>query len=305
MARELKPDLITMDLSLPLIDGFTATEQIMAAMPVPIVVVSAFPNMAENEAAARALRSGALTVLPKPPGISAPEYSESARNLIETVKAMAEVKVVRRISSLRTKITSASGVRRYKQPRLLTIAASIGGPQALQTLLAGLGHDFPIPVLIVQHITKGFIEGLVKWLAASVSLNVKLAEPAELLLPGLVYFAPDDCHLGVRSDFRAILSSDPPLRGFRPSANFLFESAAQAVGGETLAAILTGMGDDGLEGLRAVKHQNGRVIAQDEETSIVFGMPGAAIKAGLVDDVLPISAIAQRLVEITSLSRHG
>jgi two-component system, chemotaxis family, protein-glutamate methylesterase/glutaminase len=302
MANELKPDLITMDLSMPVVDGFTATEQIMAARPVPIVVVSSFPNLAEAEAAAHALRSGALTVLQKPPGVSAPTYAESARNLIETVKAMAEVKVVRRVSSARTKIASSLAVRRYNnRPRLLAIAASIGGPQALQTLLSGLGRDFPIPILIVQHITKGFIEGFVRWLTTNLSLAIKLAEPTEPLSPGLVYFAPDDCHLGVDSELRAILSAAPPIRGFRPSANFLFASAAQAVGGQTVAAILTGMGDDGLEGLRAVKQQNGYVIAQDEETSVVFGMPGAAVREGVVDVVLPLGAIAQKLRQLADI----
>ncbi|HJU09316.1 MAG TPA: response regulator, partial [Candidatus Binataceae bacterium] len=157
MARELKPDLITMDLSMPGIDGFAATEQIMTATPVPIVVVSAFPNLTEAEAAARALSCGALTVMHKPPGLSAPEYPASARNLIETVKAMAEVKVVRRISASRTKVVSSLAVRPRSRPSLLAIAASIGGPQALQTLLAGLGQSFPIPILIVQHIANGFI----------------------------------------------------------------------------------------------------------------------------------------------------
>jgi two-component system, chemotaxis family, protein-glutamate methylesterase/glutaminase len=298
MARALKPDLITMDLSMPVVDGFAAMEQIMTAVPVPIVVVSAFPNLAEAEAAAHALSSGALTVLHKPLGISAPGHAESARNLIEMVKAMAEVKVVRRISNLRAKISSPVAVSYYNRPRLVALAASIGGPQALKKLLAGLGHDFPVPILIVQHITNGFIGGLVKWLSTSLSLAMKLAEPTEPLLPGQVYFAPDDCHLGVSSDLRAILSAAPPIHGFRPSANFLFESAARAVGCQTVAAILTGMGDDGLEGLRTIKHENGHVIAQDEETSIVFGMPGAAIKAGIVDDVLPLGAIAQKIRQL-------
>lgn len=303
MARELKPDLITMDLSMPVVNGFTAIEQIMTATPVQIVVVSAFSNLTEAKAAAQALSSGALTVLQKPPGVSAPGYAESARNLIATVKAMAEVKVVHRIASSRSEIPSPAALDWHTRPRLVVIAASIGGPAALQILLAALELDFSVPILIVQHITSGFIEGLVTWLAASLSLPVKLAENGELLLPGTIYFAPDDYHLGVGSNYRAILSAAPPLRGFRPSANFLFESAACSAGRATLAAILTGMGDDGLEGLRALKHQNGYIIAQDEETSVVFGMPGAAIKAGLVDTVLPLGAIAQKLNQMVQVNR--
>ena len=301
MARELKPDLITMDINMPVIDGFAATEQIMMATPVPIVMVTAFPNLSEAETAARALTCGALTVLHKPPGISR-GYEESAHELIETVKAMADVKVVRHFSNSRTKQSLRAAADWRGRPRLLAIAASIGGPAALQLLLPALGPDFPIPILIVQHITSGFVEGLVSWLATSLSLPVKFAHDGELLTAGTIYFAPDNYHLGVGSNFCAILSAAPPIGGFRPSANFLFETAARAAGCETLAAILTGMGEDGLEGLRALKHQNGYVIAQDEETSVVFGMPGAAIKAGVVDTILPIDAIAQKLNQMVELT---
>ncbi len=295
MARELKPDLITMDISMPVVDGFAATEQIMAATPVPIVMVTAFPNLTEAEAGARALTCGALTVLHKPLGITTAGHDQSARELIETVKAMADVKVVRRISSVRTTPSLYGHTPSPRRPRLMTIAASIGGPAALRILLPGLDAHFPIPILIVQHITSGFIEGLVSWLASSLSLPAKLAHDGELLEAGTIYFAPDEHHLGVGSDFRAILSSAPPIGGFRPSANFLFETAARVTGCDTLAAILTGMGDDGLEGLRVLKRNNGYIIAQDEESSVVFGMPGAAIKAGVVNDVLPLRAIAQKL----------
>jgi two-component system chemotaxis response regulator CheB len=301
MARELKPDLITMDISMPGVDGFAATEQIMTATPVPIVMVTAFPNLTEAEATARALTSGALTVVRKPPGISACSYDESASELIATVKAMADVKVVRHLGNVQPGLLSVSAERR-RPARLLAIAASIGGPAALRMLLPALERDFPIPILIVQHITREFVEGLVTSLSASLSLPVKLADDGELLTAGTIYFAPDDYHLGVSSSFRAMLSASPPIGGFRPSANFLFETAARATGGDTLAAILTGMGDDGLEGLRALKQQNGYIIAQDEETSVVFGMPGAAIKAGVVDSVLPLNAIAPKLNQIVAAS---
>jgi two-component system chemotaxis response regulator CheB len=302
MARELKPDLITMDISMPVVDGFTATEQIMTATPVPIVIVTAFPNLTEAETAARALTSGAVAVLQKPPGVAAHGFDQSARELIAMVKAMAEVKVVRHFSRRATPYSSPASTEWPRRPRLLTIAASIGGPAALRTLLPALEPDFPLPILIVQHISSGFVEGLVSWLATSLLLPVKLTDDGEPLAPGTIYFAPDDYHLGVASNFRAILSAAPPIGGFRPSANFLFETAARAAGSETLAAILTGMGDDGLEGLRALKQQNGYVIAQDEDTSIVFGMPGAAIKAGVVDSVLPLGAIAEKLKRIVAAS---
>jgi two-component system chemotaxis response regulator CheB len=260
MARELKPDLITMDISMPVVDGFAATEQIMQATPVPIVMVTAFPNLTEAEAAARALTCGALTVLHKPPGISGAGYHESARELIATVKAMAEVKVVRHLSKHNTQRSGPAVTDRPRRPRLLAIAASIGGPAALRILLPALKPDFPIPILIVQHIAIGFIEGLASWLATSLSLPVKLAHDSELLVAGTIYFAPDNHHLGISSTFRAIVSTAPPIGGFRPSANFMFETAACAAGSDVLAAILTGMGDDGLEGLRVLKQHNGYVL---------------------------------------------
>lgn len=301
MARMLKPDLITMDIQMPKVDGFAATERIMTATPVPIVVVSAFPDHTQAEAAARALTSGALAVLRKPAGIFAPDSEESARELIATVKAMAEVKVVRRLSRSRTDIPFQAAAAWRVCPRLLAIAASIGGPAALRILLPPLEPHFPIPILIVQHITNGFVGGLVRSLAANLSLPVKLAEDGERLAPGAIYFAPDDYHLGVTSDLRALLSPAPAIGGFRPSANFLFESAACAGGPETVAVILTGMGDDGLDGLRILKRQSGYIIAQDEETSVVFGMPGAAIKAGVVDVVLPLDAIAGKLKQMVEV----
>jgi two-component system, chemotaxis family, protein-glutamate methylesterase/glutaminase len=300
MARELKPDVVTMDISMPAVDGFAATEQIMTATPVPIVMVTAFPNLTESEAIARALTSGALTVVRKPPGISARTYDESVRELIATIKAMADVKVVRHLSNSQTNRSPITPTNWRRPVRLLVIAASIGGPAALRVLLPALDHNFPIPILIVQHITSGFVEGLVASFAASLSLPVKLANDGELLAAGTIYFAPDGYHLGVDSRFHATLSAAPPIGGFRPSANFLFEAAARAGRGETVAAILTGMGEDGLEGLRTLKQQNGYIIAQDEDTSVVFGMPGAAIKAGVVDSVLPLNAIAHKLNQMVA-----
>jgi two-component system chemotaxis response regulator CheB len=222
--------------------------------------------------------------------------------LIAAVKAMAEVKVVRRRAPPRPALASRPLTARSPRPRVLAIAASTGGPAALSMLLPGLSPDFPIPILVVQHITAGFIGGLVGWLAAMISLPVKLAEHGETLSGGTIYFAPDEYHLGISVNLSAILSSAPPIRGFRPSANLLFETAANACGPAALAVILTGMGNDGLDGLHAVKRRGGCVIAQDEETSVVFGMPGSAIGAGVADAVLALEAIAGGLNEIVGVT---
>jgi two-component system, chemotaxis family, protein-glutamate methylesterase/glutaminase len=306
MTRRLRPDLVTMDIQMPKVDGFTATEQIMMSWPVPIVVVSSIANLNDAKGAARALSCGALTVLRKPSGVRSPDFDRSARELIAVVKAMAEVKVVRQRLRPRPGLALPPLSARSIRPRVLAIAASTGGPAALSNLLPALSPDFPIPILVVQHITAGFIGGLVGWLAAMISLPVKLAENGETLSGGTIYFAPDDYHLGISVNLRAILSSAAPISGFRPSANLLFETAANVCGPAALAVILTGMGNDGLDGLRAVRRGGGCVIAQDEETSVVFGMPGAAIGAGVANAIMALEAIGgglNEMVGITSAAR--
>jgi two-component system chemotaxis response regulator CheB len=176
----------------------------------------------------------------------------------------------------------------------VAVATSTGGPAALQTVLSGLQARFPVPIVVVQHITPGFTTGLVDWLDSVCPIRIQLAQHGEVLRAGTVYLAPDGRHLGVSGRI-AELSDAPPIGGFRPSGTFLFESVALAYGASAIAVILTGMGEDGVTGLRAVRRAGGRVIAQDEASSVVFGMPGAAIAAGLADVVLPLDAIAGRL----------
>ena len=177
----------------------------------------------------------------------------------------------------------------------MAIAISTGGPAALQKLLTSLPRDFPAPILVVQHIAEGFVAGLILWLDSVSSLRVKLAENGEKLQNSTVYLAADDRHLGVSKNGRISLSSKSPVRGFRPSGTFLFESVAAAFGKAAVCVVMTGMGEDGVAGLRAVQKAGGRIIAQDENTSVVFGMPAAAIESGLVDVVLPLAAIVNQL----------
>jgi two-component system chemotaxis response regulator CheB len=248
-----------------------------------------------------ALRAGALTVLQKPVGPACPEFEEQTRRFIDAVKAMSQVKVVRRwperqASSAARLPAERSGAR----ARVVAMGASTGGPAALARLLSELPADFPLPILIVQHIAKDFVEGFAAWLDTAGALRVKIGEEGEPLKPRTVYLAPDDRHLGVSSDGGSIvISSAAPIGGFRPSATFLFDSVARAFGASTIAVILTGMGQDGVEGLRAVRAGGGRVIGQDEESSVVFGMPGAAAAAGLVDMTLPLGSMSARLVELS------
>jgi two-component system chemotaxis response regulator CheB len=178
--------------------------------------------------------------------------------------------------------------------QIVAIASSTGGPGALQHIFSELPGDFAAPILVVQHIAGGFADSLVRSLGTT-ALTIKLAQDGETLKPATVYIAPDNRHLGVSSRNTVMLSNAPPIEGFRPSATFLFEAAAKAFGSQLTAIMLTGMGRDGVAGLPLVRELGGTVIAQDRETSTVFGMPKVAIENGFVDRVLPLGAIAREL----------
>lgn len=302
MAERLRPDLITMDVQMPVLDGLEATMRIVGKVPTPIIIVSSQANASELELSLEATRAGALMVLPKPEGPTSSRFHEQQAHLVAMVKAMSDVKVVRRWGAStpsRSRTPVARDLRPSgERPRLIAIGASTGGPAALRELLASLPAGLPVPILVVQHISKGFLPGLANWLAANTKLQVRVAGSGDVARAGTVYIAPDDHHLGVREDARIVLSTAPHVGSFRPSASFLFESAAAAFGAQVVAVILTGMGDDGVSGLRAVHAAGGLVIAQDEASSVVYGMPREAVRAGVVNTVLPLADIAPRLVEV-------
>jgi two-component system chemotaxis response regulator CheB len=302
LAQQLRPDVVTMDVYMPRLDGFAATREIMMTAPAPIVIVTGSFASREVELAVLALRAGAVAALRKPHGPGSPAFEEEAQRLITTVKSMAAVKVVRhwRPRAPRTvdsRKAPPAGALGPAVNQVVAVATSTGGPAALHCLLSGLPPDFAAPILAVQHITRGFTPGLAAWLNTACDLRVKVAEEGEVLKPRTVYLAPDDRHLGVADRTSLALSSAPPVGGFRPSGTVLFESVAQAFGAGAWAVILTGMGEDGVAGLRAIRRGGGRVFAQDEKSSVVFGMPGAAIAAGLADVVLPLDELAPRLLE--------
>ena len=287
----------------------------MTRSPRPILVVSSAAG-SDVEMSLEATRSGALMVIAKPQGVQSPLYERDRLQLVSMVRALAHVKVVRRHgtpASVRTvEGQTPSGPWLLPSTRLaptdslevLAIAASTGGPAALRAILSALPANFPLPILVVQHIARGFTAGLAHWLSGDSRLVVKLAELSEVLRPGSVYIAPDDRHLGVRRDpsgmLRAQLDNAPPVGTFRPSASYLFQSCAENVGRGVLALILTGMGDDGVAGLRHVRKACGRILAQDEASSVIFGMPREAQRAGVVDQVVALDDIPRRLRELTS-----
>lgn len=300
LATRLKPDLITMDVHMPAMDGFEATKEIMVRAPTPIIIVSSSASHEDVELSLNAMRAGALMVVTKPDNPRSARFDGRREELLAMAKAMAQVKVVRRWGPRPLTARPAPALRPAARApvRLVAVAASTGGPAALQRILADLPGDFPVPILVVQHIAAGFVAGLADWLSASSNLGVRVAAPGEPLLERTVFLAPDDRHLGVEADARVVVSDAPPINGFRPSGNYLFESAAQAYGASVAAVILTGMGSDGVEGLKVVKAAGGQVLAQDEATSVVYGMNREAVKAGVVDAVLSVAEVAARLAEL-------
>lgn len=292
----LRPDVIALGIHLPAAGGFEATKEIMIEAPTPVVVVSDGDDSDQVQASILALRAGALAAVARPLPPHNGELVSLEQKFVSTIKSMAGVKVVRRWREPPRSVPQAPLSRLGEQPRVVAIAASTGGPAALQAVLSELPANFPAPILVVQHIAGGFVDGLVTWLNSVCSLKVKIAKDGEPLLPHMVYIAPDDRHLGVSGRSRILLSQSAPIGGFRPSATFLFESVAKAFGAESAHVILTGMGQDGLPGLRQAHAAGARVVAQDEATSVVFGMPGAAVDAGVADRIVPLSAVAAELL---------
>jgi two-component system chemotaxis response regulator CheB len=269
----------------------------MVEAPTPIVIVTASIDGGQVEASMHALRMGALTLIGKPVGPAAPDFPEVSRQFLTTVKAMSQVRVVRHWPARehgRSPVPRPA-LNLGPRARVVAVAASTGGPAALCQLLAELPADFPVPVLVVQHIALGFLSGFAAWLNTNLKLRVRVAEPAETPVRHTIYLPPDDHHLGIESG-RLVVAASPPVGGFRPSASYLFSSVARAFGDQALAVVLTGMGQDGLEGLREIRAAGGQILVQDEASSVVYGMPGAAARAGLADAIVPLKELGGRLL---------
>ena len=308
VVKRLSPDIVTMDVQMPRLDGFAATRRIMVEAPTPILIITSIDPRSLS-ISLEAVRAGALAVHAKPGDPSAAGFDEEARELVRQVKAMSEVKVVRHHEPARTAAASAdrrpaaaprsAGVSGHDVPaEVVAIAASTGGPAALHSILVPLPADFPVPILVVQHISRGFGPGLAGWLDKASALRITVAEEGEVLRAGTVYVAGDDHHLCVSSSRSVHLSSAPAVGGFRPSGTALFESVAAVYGRGAVAVILTGMGRDGVDGLRAIRRAGGRTIAESQATAVVYGMPAAAVRDGLADLVLPLPEVCAAVAEL-------
>ena len=303
--RRWRPDVITMDVHMPKMDGVEATRRIMETEPTPIVIVSGSTDPKEVATTFDAMEAGALAVLRRPAGIGHPEHEATAGELVQTVKLMSEVKVVRRWPRARRagpapRPAETAIAREPAKARIVALGASTGGPPVLRTILAALPKDFPAPVVIVQHMAAGFVRGFVEWLAQSSALPVHLATHGELILPGHVYIAPDECHMELERGGRIALTKDEPENGLRPSVSHLFRSISEIYGRGAVAGLLTGMGRDGAEELRRLKEKGAVTFAQDKDSSVVHGMPGEAIRLDAAMLVLPPDKIAAVLTNLAN-----
>lgn len=290
LVKKCRPDVVTMDINMPEMDGFTATREIMGTNPTPIVICSGSYNKSEVGKAFKAIEAGAVSIIEKPRGITNPAHSVMAKALIDVVKQAAHAKVYRRqktIQHIPLKVEKSPKKPILKQTiRHIAIGSSTGGPLVLQEILNALPANFSLPILIVQHIATGFTEGMVSWLASSAKIKVELAKNGEYPRAGVAYFAPDDMHLTLTRGGVIQLLHSPKEHSVRPSVSVMFRSFADHHAQSTLAILLTGMGKDGSTELKLLKDAGAVTIAQDKESSVVFGMPGEAVKLGGATHIL-------------------
>lgn len=310
MTQALKPDLVTMDIRMPEMNGFEATQEIMRLCPTPILVISASVQADDLNITFNAIKAGALDIVEKPKGNLSFDFEKIGKRIVQKVKILSEVRVIRRRGSS-AKSFSIKSKKEVKETvkqelveqshvklELVSIVSSTGGPKALLVILKKLGKDFPVPIVIVQHITPGFGQGLVDWLDGETDFAVKFASENERLEAGKVYFAKDDHHIRLTADMRVKLSRELPVVGLRPYGNYLFDSVAQNIGKRSIGVILTGMGRDGAEGIRKMKDAGSITIGQDEQTCVVYGMPREAAAVGGLSVQLPLDEIPAQLLKL-------
>lgn len=331
--KQHSPDVVTLDVEMPVMDGLTALEQIMAVKPTPVVMVSSLTK-AGADATIKALSLGAVDFVAKSAG-SISRIDEIEKDLLQKCREAAgvsgnrlratvaavkpvilpertapaapekplmvqKVLTVDKAAPSMTRTTSVSSVISGVDDWIVAIGTSTGGPRALQEVLTRLPGNLPCPTVIVQHMPPGFTKSLAERLNTLSELTVKEAADNDKLVAGTVYIAPGDFHLTLRRETSGTyvkLNKDPAIGGLRPAVDPMMVSVAETYGTKAVGVILTGMGHDGAKGMKAIKRLQGRTIAEDQSTSVVFGMPKAAIEAGVVDSILPLQQVAEGIVQ--------
>ncbi len=302
---QVEPDVICTDIHMPKMNGLKFTSEVMARYPRPILVISVSVQKEDTDYVFQLLNAGAVDVFPKPVAGLTKENERLKQELINKIKILSGVKVLTKrreceitSKSLKTKNASVFTTQFDSKPKIVVIGASTGGPQALKELFTELPHNFPVPIICVQHIYVGFLQGLISWLANNCRLSIQIAQVGDQPKPGKIYFPPEQQHLELDAEGRFISSNAAPVMGHRPSVTVTFNSVAQFYGKATVGVLLTGMGRDGAEGMHEIASVGGMTITQDEATSVVFGMAKEAINLGAVKRVLPIEAIAPMLLTL-------
>lgn len=295
----LKPDIVTMDIEMPVMGGLEAIERIIAEHPVPILVVTALTGV---RTAFTAVSKGALDVIEKP-DISL----ENARNLVKKIRLLSKVDVSAHLSAMKRhegNADSNNAVIRKKelsQGGVVAIAASTGGPQAIHTILSQLPAHFPVPIVVTQHIAEGFTQGMVDWLNTGTSLKVGVAGHGDHLAAGSVYVNPAEYSMRITGQGMIILGDRAVRQVYHPSCNTLLSSVAAAYGKRAIGLIMSGMGDDGVSGMQAIKAAGGATRALDAASSVIFGMNRLAVESGCIDRVLPLAGISAELMYLAGV----
>lgn len=295
----LRPDLVTMDVNMPVMNGIEAIEHIMAYCPLPVIVVSSVVDPELTTNAARALGAGAVDVIPKPAQDSQEDFDAVACEIRDKIKLLSHVRVITHPRARLLKQEQHEDVEAPRTKKLVAMASSTGGPQALNRILCSLPADFSAYIVVVQHIATGFTDGLVEWLDHSSELRVVKGRDGMRLERGQVVVAPDAIHMTVTSDMRVRLLDTYVPGPHKPSADLMLESVADVCGKEALGVILTGMGHDGSMGIKKIHDSGGHTVAQDEETSVIYGMANEAVKLNGVDEIAPLSKISTLIMENT------
>ncbi|WP_376960003.1 chemotaxis-specific protein-glutamate methyltransferase CheB [Azospirillum sp. A26] len=324
MIERTAPDVVSLDIRLPGIDGFEVTSRIMRQTPLPIVVVAS--DVRDLDIPMRALQAGALAVVEKPGSMARADYQTVAHHLCTQLVIMSQVKVIRhRITARGAKAATGMAAEaapdgrladgrladgrlpdeavaadgRLRRFRAVGLVASTGGPAALAKILRDLPADFPLPVFVVQHMGAPFMAGFANWLGTVSALPVRLGEAGLTPRPGTVYVAPGDRHLLV-DGATLRLTADPMVCGQRPSGEVLFQSMARAYGASGIGVLLTGMGEDGARGLVDMRTAGAYTIAEHASTAVIHSMPGTAVRLGGAVEELPLDRVAGRLLQLTS-----